>query len=227
MPTAADIINLALKDIEVIGEAETASAETLADALTTMNQMLALWSVSGVNVYTQVETSFTPTGALSYTVGPSGNFNISRPSVIDHVYWRSGDIDYPIHILDTFEEYQDITSKTLIGQPIVAFYLPAITQGVLYVYPQPNTGSLKITTRVKLPVYAAAADTLAIPPEFELAVRSSLAELLSINMGKKLRPDIAALATKTRKIMKRNNLKIKPLEIAHGHLYNVKVGSGT
>lgn len=225
MPTAADIINLALKDVEIIGESETASAETLADALTTLNQMLALWSVSGVNIYAQTETSFTPTGALSYTVGPSGNFNISRPTVIDHVYWRSDGVDYPVHILDTFEEYQAITSKTLIGQPDVAYYLPAATQGVLYLYPQPNTGSLKITTRVKLPVYTAAADSLAIPPEFELAVRSSLAELLSINMGKKLRPDIAALAMKARKIMKRNNLKIKPLEVQHGHDYNIETGS--
>lgn len=225
MPTAADIINLALKDVEVIGESETASAETLADALTTLNQMLALWSVQGVYVYAQTETSFTPTGALSYTVGPSGNFNISRPSVVDDVYWRSGDVDYPVTILDTFEEYQSISSKTLIGQPYYAYYLPTITTGVLYVYPQPNTGSLKITTRVKLPVYTAASGSLTIPPEFEIVVRYSLAELLSINMGKKLRPDIAAMATKTRKIMKRNNLKIKPLEIDRVQYYNVNTGS--
>lgn len=225
MTTAADIIQQSLKDVEVIGESETASAETLADALTTLNQMLALWSTQGVYVYAQTETSFAPTGALSYTVGPSGNFNISRPSVIDYVLWRSDGVDYWVKLLDTFEEYQSISSKTLIGQPSCAFYLPSITQGLLYLYPQPNTGSVKITTRVKLPVYTAASDSLTIPPEFEIVVRYSLAELLSINMGKKLRPDIAAMAMKTRKIMKRNNLKIKPLEIDRNQYYNINTGS--
>lgn len=223
MTTAADIINQALKDIEVIGEAETASSETLADALTALNQMLALWAVDGMYVYAQTETSFTPNGALSYTVGTGGVVNIARQNQIDYAYWRSGDVDYPIRLLNTFEEYQSIGYKTIGTQPEWAYYLPSYPLGVLYLFPQPSTGTVKLTTRVEFPVVAAAANTLSIPPEFEMVVRYSLAELLSINMTKNLRPDIAAMAIKTRKIMKRNNLKIKPLDINY---YNSNIYSG-
>lgn len=225
MTTAADIIQQCLKDIEVIGEGETASAETLADALTALNQMLSLWALSGMYVYAQMETSFTPTGALSYTVGSGGAVNIARPQQIDHAYWRSGSIDYHIELLDTFEEYQDIGYKAVVGNPGYGYYLPSYPLGVLYLFPQPDTGSVKLTTRVEFPVTAAAADTLTIPPELELVVRYSLDELLSVNMTKKLRPDIAAAAAKFRKVMKRSNLRIKPLEVTTNGGFNIHIGS--
>lgn len=225
MTTAADMITQCLKDIEVIGEAETASAETLADALTALNQMLALWALDGMYVYAQTETSFTPTGALSYTVGPGGAINIARPSQIDHAYWRSGNVDHRIQLLNTFEEYQNIGYKGVNSTPDYAYYLPSYPLGVLYLFPQPSTGTVKLTTRVEFPVLTAAADTLTIPPEFELVVRYSLDELLSVNMTRKLRPDIAANAAKFRKVMKRSNLRIKPLETVHGHGFNIQTGS--
>ena len=50
MTTAADIITLALKDINVLDERETPSAAMMSDALATLNQMLALWQVGGIHV---------------------------------------------------------------------------------------------------------------------------------------------------------------------------------
>lgn len=45
MSTVGDIINQALKDVGVIGAGEAASGDDVADALDTLNQMIAQWQV--------------------------------------------------------------------------------------------------------------------------------------------------------------------------------------
>lgn len=209
--TAADIIVLSLKDIGVLGEAETPSAEMADDALTTLNQMLSMWQVDNLYIYAQSATTFTPNGALSYTVGTAGTVAMDRPASIDAAYYNDGSTDHPIELLNTFEEYQSISSKTQAGSPSVAYYQPTYPLGILYLYPQPASGTVKLLTKVKLPTYAAQADALTIPPEFEMVVRYSLCEHLSIAMSAQLRPDIAAMAQKTRKLMKRGNLRLNEL----------------
>lgn len=213
MTTALDIITLSLKDIGVLGESETPSAEMAADSLTTLNQMLAMWQVDNLYIYAQTATTFVPTGALSYTVGTAGTVAIDRPASIDAVFYNDGTTDTRIDLMPTFEEYQAISSKTQSGSPMVAYYQPSYPLGVLYLYPQPASGTVKLLTKVKLPTYAAGADSLTIPQEFEMVVRYSLCEHLSIAMSAQLRPDIAAMAFKTRKMMKRNNLRLNELDI--------------
>lgn len=224
MATAADIIAQALKDIGVLGESETASAELAADALATLNQMLAMWQVDNLYIYAQTATTFAATGALSYTVGAGGNVGIARPASIDAAYYTSGGVDTPIAMLDTFEAYQDITTKTLAGSPSVAYYQPSFPLGVLYVYPQPATGSIKLLTKVKLPTYAAGADDLTIPPEFEMLVRYNLSEHLAISMTSQVRPDVAMMAMKTRKMAKRNNLRLNELDLPVPSRYEIARG---
>lgn len=222
MTTAADIITLSLKDIGVLGESETASAELAADALTTLNQMLAMWQVDNLYVYAQTATTFTATGALSYTVGATGTVAIARPASIDSMYYNDGSLDLPVELMDTFEDYQDITTKTLAGNVRVAYYQPSFPLGVLHVYPQPASGTVKILTKVKLPTYTAGANDLTMPPEFEMLVRYNLSEHLSISMSEQLRPDIAAMAMKTRRMAKRNNLRLNELDLPTQHRFDIK-----
>lgn len=222
--TAADIIILSLKDIDVLGEAETPSAEMAADALTTLNQMLALWQVDNLYIYAQAATTFAPSGALSYTVGTAGTVAIDRPASIDAAYYNDGSTDSPIELLNTFEEYQAISSKTQAGSPHVAYYQPSYPLGVLYLYPQPASGTVKLLTKVKLPTYTAGANDLTIPPEFEMVVRYSLDEHLSIAMSKQLRPDIAAMAMRTRKMMKRTNLRLNELDLPVAAGFDIRTG---
>lgn len=82
LPTAGSIINLALKMSGVLGVGQTAQAEDANDALTIMNMMLAQWQRKRWMVYSLDDVAFTPTGALSYTVGAGGNVNIPRPDRI-------------------------------------------------------------------------------------------------------------------------------------------------
>ncbi|MHB1098445.1 MAG: phage adaptor protein [Burkholderiales bacterium] len=221
MTTAADMIVLALKDIGVLDESETPSAATTADALTTLNQMLAMWQADGMYVYAETTASLTPTGATSYTVGSGMDLNITRPQKLEYVYWTDGGTDYPVQILDTYEEYLSIAVKAITGIPAYAYYLPSYPTGQLFLFPEPDSGTVKVTTLVQLPTFTTSADALTLPPEYEMAIRYNLAEHLSVAMSVALRPDVAAMAARTRRVMKRNNLKIVPMETGYAGYYDI------
>lgn len=213
MTTAADIIKLALKDIGVLGEAESASAYLVADGLTTLNQMLAEWQLTGVNVYAQKDIVHTVTGAVSYTIGlATADITAAPPARITAAFLRVSGIDYAIDILDTFEEYNAIIQKTLSGSyPEVLYYNADEPKGVIYLYPQPTVGALHLITDVVLPVYATSADSLAIPTAYEMAVRLSLGELLAFTMGAQVSARYTAQAAKSRRLIQRSNFKMGSL----------------
>ena len=45
------------------------------------------------------------TGALSYTIGPSGDINATRPTSLYVVTYSTGGIDYPVKVID-YSDYQ-------------------------------------------------------------------------------------------------------------------------
>ncbi len=211
MATVIQVLNWALQDAGVLGEGETASAAMASDALATLNQMLALWQVENVYVYAQRETSFTPTGATSYTVGTGANVNMARPARIDAAFWRSNALDYPITLLDTFEQYEAIPQKTQAGEPLYAFYLPSYVTGTLYLHPQPSSGTVHLITQAALPSEVAAADTLLLPPQYVLPIRLNLGVMLRSMFGSPLQPMQVRMADSSLRVLKRANLRIQPL----------------
>jgi hypothetical protein len=213
MTTISTIVSDTLADANIIDRGETASGDDAQTVLSLLNQMLAMWAVENVNVYAQQETSFTPTGALSYTVGTGANVNMARPARIDQAYWRLAGVDYPITIIPTFEQYEGIAQKTQAGEPQYAFYLPSYPTGTLYLYPQPSTGTVHLVSNVALPTANVLADTLTLPPEYVLPIRSNLTLLVCGAYGAPVRPAIAATAAASLRTLKRNNLRIQPLPV--------------
>lgn len=226
MATVTGVIHQALRDANVIGEGETASGDIQTDALDNLNQMLASWQLDNVNVYAQQDTSFTPNGALSYSVGTGATVNLARPKKIDYAYWTSGGIDYQITRLDTFEQYESIPQKTQAGEPLYFFYLPSYTNGTLYLYPQPSSGTMHIVTQVALPASNAIGDTLNLPPEYVLPVRLNLYVLLAGVYGAPIKPALASQAASTFKALKRNNLRIQPLSMPVAAQHRPNIFSG-
>lgn len=211
MSTVAEVIAWALKDAGITGEGQTASAETTSDAFETLKQMLALWQVDNVYVYALTENSFVPTGAVSYTVGASGTVAIPRPPRIESAFWRLNGLDTPITVLQDFAEYDAIPQKTQSGEPEYLFYNPSFALGTLYLYPQPSTGAVYFKTQTPLPALANEAADLTLPPEYVLPIRASLAVMMAGMWGSPIGPEISAIAVTSWKIVKRNNLRIKPL----------------
>lgn len=213
MTTAADIINQALRDVGAIGLAQTAEAEDAAAALSTLNQMLGQWQVDGLAVYTFKDVSFPATGAGAYTIGAGGSVNRARPDSLEGAFWRSGSVDYPLEVINSFEDYQLLTQKALTGQPCAIHYQPTYPLGAVYVYPSPTSGDIHLTIREEFSEYASAAADLGLPKKYELAVRLSLAELLRVSYPDATgRPDLERAAMKARRVLKRSNVQIPTLK---------------
>ena len=101
--TPGDIVNLALLDSGVIGQGQSASSEDTNNALTRLNFMLAQWNRKRWLVYNLVDTLIPSTGAVFYTVGVGGDFNIGRPDKLeDGNYLRQGTAGTEDETLETF-----------------------------------------------------------------------------------------------------------------------------
>lgn len=214
MTTVADIINLALKDVGIVGTGQTAMAEDTNDALSTLNQMLGQWQVDGFAVYTLKSVAFPVTGATSYTIGTGGNVNRARPDEVEGAVYRLNGVDTPLHIIQSFDDYQAIALKSSVGFPSAVHYQATFPLGRLYVYPVPSSGEILITLREEFTEYTSTASDLALPNKYRMAVRFSLAELLKVSYPDATgRPDIMQAAMKARRILKRSNVRIAPLKM--------------
>jgi hypothetical protein len=215
LASAADIIKLALKDIQVLDESETPSAALMADSLTTLNQMLGIWRTNELYVYATTEITHAMTGALSYTIGLTGaDITASPPIRINYAFHTQDGVDYPMmEILNTFDDYQAISLKAITSNPTAIFYNPLLPNGTIYIYPQPTTGTLHLGIDVELPNYSVAAEDLVLPVEYELAVRFNLAKILLEMMGKQLTPGMNALANNSLRMLQRSNLRVPELKM--------------
>lgn len=229
MTTVNDLITGALRDVGVIASGESPSADDAADSLEVFNQMIGQWQVLKMYVTGQHRVSFTATGAQTYTVGPSATVDIQLPVSIDSAFYTLNGIDYPVHVLTSFEDYEDITLKVLTGTiPSAVFFQRSAPTGTLYVWPQPNTGTLNLVVRDVLDTYTDLTTDITVPAEYALAMRLSLAELLLTAYSLPPRPDIAFQAAKARKVIKRNNLNIpmmgQPQELLNNGRFSIYTG---
>lgn len=225
MTTVVELLNLCLKDLGVVGEGQTASADSMNDAFTTLQQMLGLWQADKLYVYAQREIPATLTGQTSYTVGAGGDINTARPVKIDGAIWRLNGVDTPLTVFQSFEDYQRIGVKVAGGTPCAVCYVGTFPLGTLYVYPNDASGELRLIARTDLPTLFNITDTISLPPEYVMALRYSLDEYLATLFQTPLRPDIPALAARARKIMKRNNVSIPlskmPSTVMRGYRNNI------
>lgn len=226
MTTVTEVITQALKDATVVGEGDAASAETMTDAFAMFNQMMAQWQESGMNIYAQVTSSFTPTGAVSYTVGTGGDISIARPEKIDNIYWRFNSFDTPLTMISTYEEYLSITTKTQSGDAAYAFYLPSYPLGTLYLYPQPSSGSIFITRSETLPTFTSITDTIVLPAKYILPIRFSLAELFSVTFQTVISPAVSTMANRYRVSLRKSNTRVPTLQMPDFKLGRFNINTG-
>lgn len=183
MATANDIINDSLQAAGVIGVGQIPLAENSQLALRQLNRMIAQWNRMRWLVYHLVDTAFTGTGAVSYTVGTAGSFNIARPDRIEYAYVRGlntavpNQVDYAMQILEAREDYARITLKRQAGGPsYYAFYDSDYPLGNLYAWPLVNSSyEIHILTKAVLGSLATLATAVVLPPEYEEALQWNLA----------------------------------------------------
>ena len=236
--TAADIVRLALKDAGVLGVGQTAQAEDTNDVFDTLNMMLAEWNQHRWTLFHLLDLSVVSTGAVSYTIGPGGNIDTGsneRPDRLeDGCFYRQlvtasspNQIDYPLEILESREDYSRIGLKQLSTIPQYIFYDPVYPLGVLYPWPVPQTTLYEIHVAVKsqLTEFANLATSINLPHVYKAVLRWNLAA--RIRPMYQLPPDasITALALSSLNTIKQANAQVPrlrmPTGVVRGSLYNV------
>lgn len=177
--TAYQLCSQALKKCGAFGVGQTPLAEDINDAFLDLKMMIGLWQRKRWNVYHLVDNAITSTGALAYTVGPGGDFNLlSRPDKIDAAFVRlqaSGSptgsdfnvdfdpsdfgggivapnpaaVDYPLTQIPAREDYNLIAVKGLGSFPDCYYYDAVYPLGVVYFYPVPAATTYELHITTK------------------------------------------------------------------------------
>lgn len=232
--TPNELITSALKKIGVVGVGQTPLAEDLNDGLDELNNMIGQWNSTRYMLYHLVTSSVSCTGATSYSIGPSGNINVSeRPSLIESAFLRqntspaANSIDYPLKMLPSREDYNLIAMKGLAALSQYFFYDAAYPLGLIYPYPLPsNQYSLYVTYRMLLSGFTDLNQEIALPGEYMQALVYNLAGLLCTSYDKPVPDAVVAIAKSSKLTIKGNYAQIPnavmPAGLSRGSLYNIQ-----
>jgi hypothetical protein len=210
MTTAGDIINGSLRLLGVLAEGEVPSAETSQDALNAMNQMIDSWNTERLAVFATQDQVFTwPSGILSRTLGPSGNFVGNRPVLLDDsTYFRDPGtgVSYGIKFINQ-QQYNGIAVKTVTSTfPQVIFVNMTFPDIEMYIYPRPTRDlEWHFISVEELTQPATLATQLHFPPGYLRAFRYNLATEMSPEFGMAPSSQVMRIAMTSKRNLKRIN----------------------
>jgi len=217
--TPSDIINLALKTANVIGVGQTPLAQDTNDCFNQLNMMMAQWQRRRYMVYNLVTVGLQATGALTYSVGTGGDFNITRPVKLESAFFRMNKntplpVDYSLEVLRAQEDYNRISIKNLNAFPQYAYYNTGFPLGELYVWPVPNNQyEIFISVMVQLEAFQTINDQIVLPPEYLDALHWNLARRICVMYGLPITPELTGYAEASMRAIEEVNSQIPLLHM--------------
>lgn len=175
--TVQDLLTNALVDCGAFSVGMPPPAQAINKALFVFNMLLSQWNRKRYLIYHLQDISLTATGAQFYTIGPGGDFNIDpRPDKLQAAYMRQlnvtpqSPVDYPLKVLDTYEDYSRVSLKMLQTWSQWVFMDPGYPLGKVYPWPimQPNF-QLHLIVKAILQRYSDISVQLGVPEEYEMA----------------------------------------------------------
>ena len=210
MATAGELINGALRLLGVLAEGETPSAETSADALNAMNQMIDSWNTERLSIYnTQDQTFNWPADEVIRTLGPTGDFVGNRPVLLeDSTYFRdpSTNVSFGIKFINQ-QQYDGIAVKTVTSTyPQVIWVNMTMPNITMAIYPKP-TRLLEwhFVSAQELTQPATLATNIILPPGYQRAFRYNLACELAPEFGVEPSRQVQRIAMTSKRNIKRIN----------------------
>jgi len=239
--TPLDIINLALLDSGIIGQGQTASAEDTNNAYTRMQWMVEQWQRQRYLSFHLINLQLASTGQVApYTIGPGGQFAIgTRPDRLETgnffrqlVQSSPNQVDYPLELLESFEDYNRIRLKQLTTFPGYVFYDPGYPLGSLYFWPIPQANIYLMNVLIKctlIDIITSAGLTTVLdatlPNEYFQAIYLSLAEILRTAYRLPLDPALSGRAKASREVLRDAAAAIArlrmPVDLIRPGVYNV------
>jgi hypothetical protein len=207
--TAGDQINRALRLLGILAEGETPSAAMSQDALMAMQQMIESWNTERLSVFCTQEQVFTwPSGLISRTLGPTGNFVGLRPILLeDSTYFRApNNVSYGIKFINQ-QQYNGIAVKTVTSTyPQVIFVNMTFPDVEMFVYPRPTQDlEWHFVSVEELSNPATLGTNLFFPPGYLRTFAYNLAMEIAPEFGVEPSPQVQRIAMTSKRNLKRIN----------------------
>lgn len=223
MTTARDLIQLAAKEAGILGVGQTLLAEDSNDCLTLLSQMMAQWQTRRWLVPALTTHNRLGNGAISYTVGDGGDFDITRPDKIQAAYViqeNTGSNPVSLWLTQIFskEDYDAIAVKNLPSLPSYFFYDGSWELGNLYFWPLPSSiYRLYITVKKQLEFPLDDLNTeFELPPPYQEAIHYNLAVRICSMYDRPVKPSTVTLAKMALNTIKNTNTQISELKMPSG-----------
>jgi hypothetical protein len=203
--TCGALLTNMLVDSGVIGVDEAIEPAMLNRAFTQVNWLLAQWARKRWLVYRIQDYSVISTGAQSYGVGFNAPININpRPDRLEYAFIRFLNqsppgglfVDIPLRIIQSHEDYSQITVKNIGTLSWRIFYDPLWPVGLLLPWPVPQATIYEIHVgfKVVLPRFSSIQQPINFPPEYEAALNWCGARRVRVSYQMPADPTIDSLA---------------------------------
>ena len=179
------LIKESMQLVGALGEGIEPNSTQYTDASRSLNIMVKAWQAYGLQLWTITTASIDlAASTASYTLGPSGTTGLTeRPLKIDDVYLTDSDNNDTTLRPLTRQEYVNIANKDQTGQPTEWYYDPQLTNGVLYIWPAPDSTNaaytLKVVYQSPIEDMDSATDDFDFPQEWYEAIKYGLAVRLA------------------------------------------------
>ena len=210
MASAGEIINGSLRLIGALAEGEVPSAETSADALMAMNQMIDSWNTERLMIYNTIDQIFTwPSDEITQTLGPTGDFVGLRPVALDDsTYYRdaSTGVSFGIKFINQ-QQYDGIAVTTVTSTyPQVMWINMEYPDIAMTIYPKPTRAlEWHFVSVQELTQPATLATELAFPPGYLRAFRYNLAREIAAEFGIEPPRTVSQIANVSKRNLKSQN----------------------
>lgn len=220
MATAQTIIDRALRLIGAIGSGESPTSDESNDALTALNAMIESWSTERLSIFAYQNKTFTlvPNDATITMGGTTPNVD-TRPERIENLYVTEGGFDYQVELVNA-DRWAAIGDKTTTSNlPSLAYYEPTYPQGVLNLWPVPNTANtLTIQMWITLTAFSTLATSVSLPKGYERALAYNLAVEIAAEYQLQVPQQVQMIAMESYGNIKRANQRSI---ISYPELYHV------
>lgn len=215
-----DVINAAFRVMGVYDTTNPPTTDDITNAAQAFNLLAKSWSIKGLKLWIVNQITIPLVlNKTTYSIGPTGDFVTDRPYriIVGHTRASEGvpPQDQPLIPLSR-QEYDMLSLKASTGRctqfyydPTIATAGPATSNGVLYVYPTPDTYTAAYCT-LQLWVHQGISDMNngTDVPYFP----SEWYEALKYGLAKALAPEYAVPAAKTQQIFSMAQEAITELE---------------
>jgi hypothetical protein len=217
MTTALDLIEAAMRKINMLAAGETVSAEDASVGLKCLNSLMTALEIEAMFNRTTTNTSFTlPANTTSRTIGPAQQIAMICPTkILKGSFCRVGGIDYPLTPVSE-SDYNDISLKSSIGSvaPAVCFFDGGAPTGTVYFWPSAST-SVEVHLLSPEPggVAATTSTTYDFGPGEQRMVEHNLAVDLAPEFNVEASPQVQRIASNSKRMLKRANSRIPNMDM--------------